>query len=258
MSNNREKYIKHYGDNHFNENSLKNYYNNQQQITNNNSNNNNKIINNYNIHLNYDKESFKLMLNEMSNDKFLELIGGNISSRKEFHDREMWDQDKISDMILGNLVNKSIENKVKNESISKIKLNNTDLKYNQIKIQDENRKYITYDINNMATDILKNNIVLTKDEHDVRITDEDYLLRMLFIKELSKNIEFKNGYKYDYDAVLRDFFTYSVNSLDNIKNKDEKIEEDLELKRLKKNILNITKKHFKSFKENLKRTVNNN
>ena len=256
MTNDDDLYYEHYKNTHVTKDTFKQYYNNQQQtITNSNNVINNKNI--YNIHLNYDKETFKLMLNEMSNDKFIELLGGNVKDKKDFCEKEMWNQDKISNMLLENIVNKSIENKEINESIKDIKINNSDLKYNQIKLKDKNEKFITYDVNSLLTDTLKNNIVLTKEEHKQRLTDDTYLLKMLFINEISNAIEFKKGYRYDYNSIIKDILLYSIDSLEKIKNKDNDIDEDLELKRIKKNILNTTKKHFNNFKEKLKRTVDN-
>ena len=159
------------------------------------------------------------MLNEMSNDKFIELFGGNIKNKSEFHEKELWDQNKVSNIILGNIVNKSIENKKNNKSLDKIKLNNSDIKYNQIQIEDDNKKYITYNLNNLVTDVLKNNILLTKKEHKDRLTDDDYLLRMLLVSEMSKSIEFKKGFSWDFKSIIEDCLIYSVKSLDKIKNK---------------------------------------
>jgi hypothetical protein len=157
---------------------------------------------------------------------------------------------------LGNIVDKTIENKEANKSIKEIKINNSDLKYNQIKLKNEN-KYITYDINNLLTEALKNNIELTSEEHKQRLTDENYLLKMMFVNQISKAIRFEEKFEYDYNDIIKDILIYSIDSLDKIKNKENDIEEDLELKRIKKNILNTTKKHFNNFKKKLKRTVDN-
>jgi hypothetical protein len=247
------KFCNHYEDNHVKDNDFK-----QLNQTNNynNINSNNTINNTYNLHLNTDKETFKIMLNNMPNDKFLEMLGG-VKNQLEFDEEKMWDENVISDKIIDNLVNKSIINKTENKSIENIKINNSDLKYNMIKLKEDNSdEYKNYNVNNLFGDILKNNIKMTKDEHQERMKDMDYLLKILFLNKLSNKTNFKKHYKYDYNSIINDVLTYSIESIDMIKQNQKLTESEIELLNFKLEVYKNTKKHLNEMKLQLKRLIN--
>jgi hypothetical protein len=249
-------FINHYQDNHIDlEKNYKQYYNNQQNITNNNtnSNNNNTINNTYHFHLNNDSETFKLMLNSLDHQKFTKMIGltNNIN---EFNKLELWDKERISNNVITSIVDKSIENK----SISNIKMTDTDLKNNKIKLQTENNDFKSFNLNNLFSDLLKNNFKLIKDEHKERIKDIDYLSRIIFMNQLSNNnFKYERGYKYDYNTILNDILDYSIESIELIKQNEKLSQEEIELLNFKKEVYNDIKRNMKRMKSEVQLKCDN-
>jgi hypothetical protein len=246
MTNCNMEYFNHIAENHINKEKLNSYQNIQQ------NNSNNKIINNnvYNIHINGDKETYKLMLNEMTNNKFIELLGGNINNQFEFHNNEMWDEQKVSDRLIDNIVNKSLENKKENKSIKDIKLNKSDLRYDTIGIKDKK-----YDLTNYIGDTLKNSIVSTKEEHFERLKDIDYIYSIAFINKYGEKYYSDNGRKYDYNTLLNDIFCYSEDVIDSIVKKFKMPKEEREAFEFKAKICDIVIKQINNMKQKLKREV---
>ena len=238
-------FINHYQDNHIDlEKNYKQYYNNQQNITNTNNNSNNTINNTYHFHLNNDSKTFKLMLNSLDHQKFTKMLGIT-NNFKEFKKLSLWDEERISSNIITNIVDKSIENK----SISDIKITDTDLKNNKIKLKTENDDYKSFNLNNLLSDLLTNNFKLIKDEHKERIKDIDYLSRIIFMNQLSNNnLSFKKGYKYDYNIILNDILDYSIESIELIKQNEKLSPEEISLLDLKKEVYNDIKRNVKRMK----------
>ena len=241
-TNDDTEFVNHYQDNHIDlEKNYKQYYNNQI----NNSNNNNTVNNTYHIHLKNDNETFKLMLNSLDHNKFSKMLGIS-NNHEEFQKGLMWDDREISNNIIDNIVNKSIENK----SIEDIKITETDLKNNKIKIKNEEEdNYKSYNLNNLFSDILKNNFKSIKKEHKERIKDIDYLSRIIFMNQLSNdNITFKKGYKFDYNIIINNILDYSLDSIELIKNNEKLSKEEYEYLDLKMKVYNDIKKNLVKMK----------
>jgi hypothetical protein len=262
-TNNQSEFMKHYKEKHMKKSDYKRIHN---IINNTNSNNNttinnndNRTINNIlNIHLDNDKESFQLMLNGLNNLKFIEMLGG-AKSKEEFDKLMLWKEENIQNNFLKNMINKTLDNKTENNSISDLKITGSDKKNNIIQLKNkEKNKYNKYDSNFLLGNILENNLKLTKNEHEQRIiNDLDYRKCLLYIDSHGNNISFKNGYEFTFNDILKDIIKYTEISIHKMKNGlrlDNKpgLEEQID------NFKNLIK-YFDEFKKKIEiMTTNNN
>ena len=259
-TNNQSEFIKHHNDKHTKREDLDKIYNmmNSNNTTINNTvnnitNNNQKILN---IHLHNDEKTYKLMLNSMSNDKFLSLLGG-ANNKENFWENELWNEKEIRKHFLTNIIDKTLENKKNNKSMQKIKMSRSDRKNNIIQLKDEEKdKYNKYDSDLVLGNLLENNLKLTKEEHIDRIktNKENYIKYLIMMTDFSKTINFKKGYEYNFNDIIQNLIDNTEKSLSYIKynNLDEEYELDDNIENYKY-LLNC----FKEMKRKLEMLTNN-
>jgi Zn finger protein HypA/HybF involved in hydrogenase expression len=227
-TNNQSSFIKHHNDKHISSEDLKQTYNN---ITNNiNTNCNNTTNNNiFNIHIHNDKKSYQLMLNNMSNDSFLSLLGG-VNEKEEFYKNKLWDETEIRNKFIKNIMTKTIENKKENKSINDIKVTDANLKNNKIQIKEQEEKYKKCDSNYFLGNILQNNLALTKSEHMNRIKEnrEDYINYLLMMNSFTETIDFKKGYEYNFNDIINRIIDNTEKSIDYVRLSDNINKHELE------------------------------
>ena len=253
-TNNQSDFLKHYKENHIKQSDYKTINNIMNQNIDN-SVNNNTVNNILNIHLENDKESFKLMLNNMNNKKFIELLGG-VTDIDEFQKKEMWDSEKMTDKFIENIIEQTIENKTENQSIKDLKMSKSDNKNNMIQIKKDEEKYNKFDSTFVLGNILENNLKLTKDEHMERIiNNSDYRKYLIFMDQFAKGIDFKKGYEYNFNDIIKNIIDYTELSINKLKNGSKIENYDLKEKIYNYNcLLNC----FKEMKKKLEILLNNN
>ena len=208
-TNNQSEFLKHYEEMHMKPSDYKINTQNNTNIT-----NNNNILN---VYLNNNKESFKLMLSNMEHNNFIKMLGG-VSTREEFENKELWDNEKAQKQLINNLMNETLNNMKETGMIEDIKITPSDNKNNMIQLKKEDDKYNKYDSNFMLGNMLEDNIKITKSEHmDRIINNTDYRKQLILMDYFSKGIDFKKGYKYNFNDIITNIINYTEISINKIK-----------------------------------------
>jgi hypothetical protein len=243
----QNKYLEHIKLNHIDmEKEINKVINNTTNNTTNNSNiNSNNTINQIlNIHLNTDKSDFKLMLENMNNNKLFEMLGG-VFDKTDFNKDKLWSEEEIQKRICDNLINKTLENKIINESLNDLKITETDLKNKMIQLKDkESGKYMKYKSNYVIGNILKNNLELTSEEHSKRIKEigVEYIKNYLLMDVFSKCTSFKQGYNYNYNGIINNILVMMKRIINKvIINDKSQFENDRDIKEFSEYFLNSIK-----------------
>jgi hypothetical protein len=259
-TNNQTEFITHHNDKHTKKEDLdkiSNMINSNNTINNNTinniTNNNQRILN---IHLHNDKETYKLMLGSLSNDKFLNLLGG-VNNKSDFRENELWDERELRKHFISNIIDKTLENKKSNKSIKNIKMSRSDRRNNIIQLKDEEKeKFNKYDSDLVLGNLLENNLKLTKEEHIDRIKTNkgNYIQYLILMTEFSKMVNFKKGYQYNFVDIIQKIIDNTEQSLNYIKynNLDEELELEENIENYKY-LLNC----FKEMKKKLEMLTNN-
>ena len=193
-----------------------------QNITNNNSNNinniNNTTNNTINIHINNDIKSMKEILTGLDNTKFLSLF--TELNRNEFKELQLWNENEMKKRFKNNLLQLTMNNKIKNKSIKNIKMTDTDKKYNRIQIRENEEKndFKSYNSDNVLSELLEGNIKEINEEHRKRQeNDLDYFIKMDSIDN-SVEQSFKQGYTYNTKRIIEEIIEGGKLMIDKIKN----------------------------------------
>ena len=211
-TNDQSEFLKHYKEKHMKQSDYKINTQNNINIV------DNSVKNILNIQLNNSKESFKLMLSNMEHNNLLKMLGG-VSNTKEFQEKEMWDDEKAEETLINNLMKETLNNMKNNGIIQDLKLTKSDTKNNMIQIKNNKNKYNKYDSTYMLGNMLEDNIKLTKIEHKDRIkNDTEYRKQLILIDSFSQETNFKKGYEYNFNDIIKNIINYTELSIKKLKN----------------------------------------